>query len=777
MRKTKKFMISGLSLLIILVLVIVWKMGSFLGDLPYDTHLTTPHLTSPVKVVWDRRAVPNIEADSPEDAYFVQGFITARDRFFQMDLTRRKMAGTLTELFGSKALSSDKKSRKWNFSGAAKKAFDLMSTSSKFRLNQYAAGVNAFLATESPSWEYFLLRKIPKQWQPEDSFLVVLSMYDSLNRHDSPSEQSQLTLKSTAPQNLYLFLKSESGFLDAPLIDDSSNPTGVQIPTEREFKVSQDFKFDASVELDPQKGRDLDKEPGSNAWVISGKLSPSGKPILASDPHLDLRIPNLWYRVQITTPQFNVRGVTIPGVPGLVIGRNQKIAWAFTNSSVDNSDHILIDASSETLIEREESFYLPDGRVEKEVFQDTRWGPVFSRADGSLSAIHWSALDPHNLKTLDLTEINSAQNKEEFLTAMRNWAGPVQNLIFGTLDGDIGWTLVGKIPNRKGSDGSLPLKASTNWVWHDYLDPSQVPIVLNPKTDYLVNANQRTIPLTERYKPFGHHWPNAARAKRITDRLKGSQKLSVRVMESIQNDNVSLTHLYYRDELNRCLSIVDKSSPQVLGFYQALDSWNGQTDIDSKVFSFLREFRFEAMNTLLIPIAWTLSPHKFRQLTKELIRDDLVKKIIDSKAKHLLAPQFKDHCEALHFAFKRTLKKFPAQKIEEVPAWGKINRSNIQHPFSKLLPDFLKPLLNFPQREMAGDYLVPRVMTPTNGASMRLVMDLGNPQASVFSQPGGQSSRPFSRYYQDLFSDWIAGKSIPFEAEGHSESEVFSPAP
>lgn len=770
-------MIPALSLLSVLILAIVWKMGSILGDLSFDIQLETPHLTSPVKVFWDNRAVPKIDAVNPEDAYFVQGFITARDRFFQMDLTRRKMAGTLTELFGSKALTADKKSRHWNFSGAAKKAFDLMSTESKSRLNQYAAGVNAFLTTTSPSWEYFLLRKTPKLWQPEDSFLVVLSMYDSLNRHDSLSEQTQLILKSTTPRSLYLFLNSEGGFLDAPVIDDFGNPTKVPIPSENDFKVSPHFTFDASTELDSQNVQNLDQEPGSNAWVISGKLSPSGKPVLASDPHLDLRIPNLWYRLEITTPQFNVRGVTIPGVPGVVIGRNQKVAWAFTNSSVDNSDHILIDASSEILFEREESFYLPDGRVEKEIFQDTRWGPVFSQADGSLSAIHWSALDPHNLKTLDLTEINSAQNKDDFLTAMKNWAGPVQNLIFGTLDGDIGWTLVGKIPNRKGFDGSLPLKVSENRVWHDYLDQSQVPLVLNPQTDFLVNANQRTVPLTEHYKPFGHHWPNASRAKRITDRIKGTGRLAVGVMESIQNDNVSLTHLYYRDELNRCLGAVDKNSPDVLSFSQALESWRGQADVDSKVFSFLRAFRFEAMNTFLIPIAWSLSPNNFRQLTKEFSRDDLVKKIIDSKAKHLLAPQFNDHCEALHFAFKRTLQKLTVQRIEEVPAWGQINKSNIQHPFSKLLPGFLKPLLNFPQREMAGDYLVPRVMTPTNGASMRLVIDLGNPQASVFSQPGGQSSRPFSRYYQDLFSDWVAGKSIPFEAEGHSESEVFSPAP
>jgi len=758
------------TLLCLTVYVVVWSLSDKLSSYRFRP------LKRDVSVVWDQAGVPHIQAQSIEDGYFVQGFVTARDRFFQMDLARRKMDGTLTELFGAKALESDIKARKWNYREAARKSFHAMSSLSKERLNIFTEGVNAFLQSSSRPWEYFFIRARPEPWRAEDSFLIVLSMYDSLNHHDSPSEQAYLILKSKTNSKVLDFLTAEWGFLDAPTIEDLAIPKNLPSPSAEDFKIASDFSFDQlpnqfkSIDKKTLK-ENLDKEPGSNAWVISGKHSASGKPILASDPHLDLRVPNLWYRIELSLPDFNVRGATIPGIPGVVIGRNQNLAWAFTNSAVDNSDRILIHPSSPLITKREETFFLRDGTIHKEVFHDSPWGPVFSQPDADPFAVLWTALDSENLKTLDLTDINKARGRQELLTAFQSWAGPIQNMVFATAEGDIGWTLVGKIPLRMGFDGKTPLDFGQEPIWKGYVPFSQVPQVLNPEGGHIVNANQRTVPVNDKYLPFGHHWPNPARARRITNRIKEAPDLNVSEMASIQNDNVSLTHLYYRDELSKCL----KSDPsgEALKFTNTLSAWTGKTDLNSRVFSFLREFRFELIKTLIAPIAWTLSSEKVHLLFRELSRDELVKRILDSKAPHLLAPQFYQTCDALVFALKNTLSSFSATTIDEIPVWGSVNLSTIEHPFSKVLPQWLKSFINFPKMPLAGDYLVPRVMTPSNGASMRMVVDLGDPQKSVFSQPGGQSGNPLSSHYQDLFTGWVKGETVPFEATIPSREEVF----
>lgn len=767
----KKWLLFSLALCVFFFLFL-YLFKLFAPPQKVNKHITS-HLKNPVSVSWDLAGVPQIRAELINDAYFVQGYITARDRFFQLDLTRRKMSGKLTELFGEKAFDSDYRARQWNFLGSAFKAFELMSDTSKQRLISFSKGINAYLADHGPSWEYILLKAQPSQWTPEDSFLVVLSMFDNLNRHESQSELAQSILKKNLSQSAFQFFFADWGFFDSPIIQSDSPLPKWGVPSPSEFKVTSHMVFEPDTSNQGLPGDAGDRAPGSNAWVVDGSISRSGKPLLASDPHLDLRVPNLWYRVEIITPELSVRGMSIPGLPGVVIGRNKHLAWSFTNSSVDNSDRVLLPPSLSQTSRREEIFRFKNGKERRAIFLDSPWGPVFSEGMTDPVAIQWSALDPETLKTLDLTPINLAQNKAELIEAAKAWAGPAQNLIFASKEGDIGWTLVGKVPQRVGFDGTTPKTRNKDNYWSGYFSQNVLPIVINPDSHFIVSANQRSVPIGPSGSIFGHHWPNAARSRRISNRLIEKNNWHAREMISIQNDTLSLTHQYYRDELVKCLKQnFEQDVPIEL---QELSRWDGYADTKSVIYPFLRSYRFKLIDTLVIPIADTISSEHRALIFHELGRDELVKRIIDSNQRSILAPQFTNVCEAVLHAFRATLSESSLSMNTRFPTWGELNQSKIQHPFSRVLPSFFKNLLDYPSEALSGDYLVPRVMTPTNGASMRLIIDLGNPNNSLFIQPGGQSNHPLSSHYKDLYPLWVKGEMVPFEATKLVEQELFVP--
>jgi len=728
-------------------------------------------ISQTVTVTWDSHGIPLIKASNLMDAYFVQGFLTARDRFFQMELTRRKMAGTLAELFGPKALSADVAQRRWNYSNVAQRAVNQMTPESRSYLEAFSRGVNESLSHEGRPWELKVLGLAPAPWKPEDCFLVVLSMYDSLNRQEEFQEEAVSLIKTRFSSSVAHFLTLDWGFLDSPIVPDPPLKLSTP-PSEKDFKV---LHKEAQSPKIPR-----DSEPGSNAWAMSGKLTASGKPLLASDPHLDLRVPNLWYRLGLQTETHQVYGVTIPGVPGVVIGRNDQVAWAFTNSAVDNVDQILISKTDPSLISRKELIAVKGEEPREFLFTDSPWGPVLSEDGADVIAVQWTALHPDNLKDLDLTPINSAKNVSELLWGFHHWAGPPQNAIFATQTGEIGWTLAGRIPKRKGFDGTSRTRRSSGVSWNGYLDPREVPVVLNPPEGFIVSANQRTVPPTRAYQPFGNDWPNPARAKRIHQLLSVSRKWKASDFLDIQNDTTSLTHLWYRDQLMQCPedSLITEKKEPLRTAYALIREWDGQITLNSSAYPIMKQFRFSLFKNLIAPIAKTISLEKESILFSRLSNDFLLSQILRTQKRNFLPPPYTDYCNLLTQVFRETVEDlgFSAQNLHALH-WGDLNQSHIQHPFSRTLPSWLQPLLNFPKKAMPGDYLVPNVMTPTNGASMRLVIDFDSPHNSLFSQPGGQSGSVFSAHYKDIYETWIEGRAVPFEANPNHEftKELFLP--
>jgi len=728
-------------------------------------------IKEPAQVGWDSAGVPVIQSADIQDAYFVQGYITARDRFFQMELARRKMSGNLAELFGPKALDSDLSSRKWNYNKVAELSFQKMDAQKRESLISYANGVNAFLKNYRRPWEFWVLGVKPSAWRPEDSFLVVLSMYDSLNRHKESDEKALWAIRKNLSSSVVSFLIPEGGFLDAPIVKDPSAFRSPPIPKMNEFRVEEKQAL--------QKTGLEDFAPGSNAWVMSGKLTESGQPLLASDPHLDLRVPNLWYRLGIRTPSHFVYGVTIPGLPGIVIGRNESVAWAFTNSAIDNVDQVIIPKSSLELTKRNEKIFIKGEAAPHEAtFTDSPWGPIFEEEADSFIAVQWTALDPNNLKNLDLMTINQSRDTSELVEALGKWAGPPQNAVFATKSGDIGWTITGNLPKRVGFDGKSRAPRTRSVYWDGYVPRSEFPLVLNPPQGFIVSANQRSVPVKGPLSKFGHHWPNSARAKRIEDLLMQKLKWQPIDFLKVQTDNLSLTHLWYRQELLKCNKdeLEKTNDPWFTAAHQLIKNWDGRTEIDSSAYPLLKVFRNDLFRNLVGPIAKTLSSSQDEEIFKYLAQDTFVSHLLTTQPKHFLSPKYPSYCALLSNTLKES-----AQSLASSPEgllllrWGDLNQSDIQHPFARLLPSVLKSLLSMPTKPMPGDSLVPNVLTPRNGASMRLIIDFAQESRSLFSQPGGQSGHPLSSHFSDSFDSWLSGKSVPFEPHPTRFTEKFTP--
>lgn len=729
-------------------------------------------LQKSVTVDWDSHHIPWVKAHSWQDAYLLQGYLSAQDRFFQMDLTRRKLAGRLSEVFGERALSSDIQYRTWNFSKTAELAVKAMSPENRARFEAYAQGVNQFLAHKQKPWEMKLLRAPLTPWRAEDCLLVVLSMYDHLNRHQSSHEEALALLKQKlAPRALSFFL-IDWGFLDAPIVPDRFPLPDPPLPPPKDFQVKPGFRLAPS-----QNGPD-DFEPGSNAWAISGRLTQSGVPILAGDPHLDLRVPNLWYRMGLSIAGASVYGVTIPGIPGIVIGRNDHLAWTFTNASVDNADQILLSPQANEISSRTETIQIQGKPDHQFNALDSPWGPIIAQEGDHPVALQWTALDPHNLKTLDLSEVNSAGSTQELLTALRSWAGPPQNAIFATRSGDIGWTLVGRIPKRIGFDGQLRQPRTSDQKWLGYLSESQYPVRLNPPEGFIVSANQRTLPISTSFLPFGSHWPNAARARRITDLLAAGSQWSASQSFQVQLDNLSLTHMKYRDLWAQCSQPNTETS--TLHWFSKLEpllkQWNGRTDLNSTAYPILKHFRIRLHQQLLTPIAMTLDSDKASLLVDFLTNDALISRVLKHQPRNFLPPEYSSYCELIQTAMLEAAQSL-ANSPEELLkiTWGQLNKSEINHPLSRVFPKWLSGWINFPTLPLPGDSLVPNVMTPMNGASMRMVIDLADSKHSLFSQPGGQTANPWSPYYSEFFRPWVEGHPVPLETQEKFTTAVFNP--
>jgi penicillin amidase len=738
-----------------------------------DDEILLSDLKTPVSVQADNLGIPSINAANRNDAYQVLGFLHARDRLFQIELMRRKSAGRLAEIFGAKAVDLDKKQRDYQFEQAAKNIVSALPANQKQVLDAYVAGVNAFIyQTKMLPPEFIVLNYRPEPWRTEDSILVALGMFQTLNGQEQ-DERMVTVMEKALPKQLVEFLTPDTDVYATVLLGglDSHRPA-------QPIPVSAFAALDAQPVALAKGSVDVDSSiAGSNNWVVAGKKTPDGRAIVANDMHLSLNAPNIWYRAELRYAGHYLNGVTLPGLPLLIVGGNNNVAWGFTNVTADLLDLISLDINPDN----SQEYLTPQGwrsftknsaiiKVKDEPdipieLRSTVWGPVSSKPLlGHSVAIKWTALETAavDLGLLDMDKVTSVK---EAMTVINQVAAPPQNVVFADRAGHIGWTYMGRFPKRKGFDGL----ASRHWgdasaAWDGFIPPEQLPRLYDPPEGFIVTANNRTLGRDYPYV-IAHNWELGYRAHRITELLQGSNSITEQAMLHMQLDTRSEFYEFYQQLALQELNAV-KRNKDINQSEQTLRAWDGYLHADSKGAALLTTFRTKLAEAVFAKVVARCKQYdtNFRYAWHEM--ETPLRELLTQRPKGVIPAQYNDDwrkfiLETLNSAAKDLQSHYPDIELAQLN-WGTINRITQHHPFSKSLP-VLGAFLDIGGFESPGCANVcVRVMSNEHGASERLVLAPAHPENGILEMAGGQSGHPFSRHYRDQQKFWQEGKMAPY---------------
>lgn len=774
--KRLQLLASALSLLLLLAIVAgVWFYFQLRGSLPQlDGSRQLLGLSAPVTVTRDALGVPTIRGKQRPDVAQALGFLHAQDRFFQMDLMRRRAAGELAELFGKAALPLDRLHRPHRFRALAREVLASLPPADRALLESYTLGVNAGLrALERRPFEYIVLRTPPALWHAEDSLLVgytmVLDLQDSRNTY----ERSLTTLRDRYGIPTVDFFAPLLSPDDAAL--DGTTAPLPPIPAARYIDIrSQPVALVASPPLDTAD----DFHPGSNSFALAGTHTATGAALLANDPHLNLSVPNLWYRAVLERPTARVVGATLPGLPLVVIGSNGHIAWGFTVAYADTNDLVTVDVNplSRTLYKSPGA----DALREIEIRTDridvknaapvtvesrwTAWGPLLVDDGHQLPLAHrWIAHDPAALN-LNLARLETATTAREAVDIARAAGLPAQNFLVADRHGNIAWTLAGRIPQRIGFDGRFPVSWSFgDRRWAGFVPPEKIPALHSPEHSRLWTANNRLVGGDALARIGDGGYASPPRAAQIRDRLATLENARpADLLDLALDDRALFLARWQQLALNVLTPETIAKNPPRAEFRRLVETWNARASTDSVGYRLVREFRTTTANLALTPI-FVRCVEKMPDFNWRLFHyEPALWTLVQEKPLHLLSARYENWDALLLAAIDSAI-----TRIEESgppldrAAWGDANRARIRHTFASVLPDFLTARLNLPPDPLPGDAHMPRIQSPSYGASLRFVVSPGHEDEGIFHMPGGQSGHPLSPFFRAGHEAWVNGTPTP----------------
>lgn len=771
-------------------------------------------LTADVRIDRDALGVPTITGATREDVARALGFLHAQDRFFQMDLQRRQPAGELSALVGPRALDVDQEMRVHQFRNIARRALERADASYRRVLDAYAAGVNAGLnALGAAPFEYLVLRATPEPWRAEDSILTVLAMFNTLQGRQAAFEQSHGALRDTLPEPMFRFLSTAGSEWDTPVIGRPFQRP--PIPSADVFDLRQQHRTEARKHGNTaiawhdcsEKGvfrdsvipcfrDDVEGSIGSNNWAVDGAHSASGAAILANDMHLSIGVPIIWYRASMVFPNARqpssnerITGVTLPGIPSVVVGSNGYVAWGFTNSGGDWSDLVRLDPDP-----RDSTKYLtPDGPKAFETFEQTIaakggpgrmvpvrwtiWGPVvWKDARGREYAQRWVA---HNAVALasDITAPERARTVYELVKVVGGLGIPHQNVVMADATGRIAWTIGGAMPMRIGHDGMTPESwADGTRRWNGYLTTSEYPSIVDPKDGRIWTANAPVVdgPMLATIGEGGY--ADGIRARLIRDRLMKIDKATPQDMLDIQLEDRALFLERWRKLL---LDELASSTGQRAEYRNLIETnWSGRASIDSVGYRLVKEFRTMFVRRVMTSLtAPALAVDPTFDYTRLLRGEGPVWQILTERPVHLLDPKYKNWDDAILDSVDAVIALLAdGGKSLAGRTWGEANSAEIRHPLAGAIP-FFGRYLNMPGDPLPGDVYTPRASTPRTGPSERMAVSPGRESEGILQIPTGQSGHPLSPHYGDQYRAWLLGEPTPFLPGAAVNTLVLTPRP
>ena len=723
-RRSVRYALLALLLVIVASSILLYWTGYRV--LPQvDGDVLAPGLKQAGSIQRDERGIPTITAANVEDALFLQGYATAQDRLFQMDCLRRKAAGDLSAIVGPAAIELDLDSRRLRIRRIAEMHTQTVNAQDKAMLSAYARGVNHYIRTHRDKLpvEFTLLGYDPSPWTVTDCILVGLEMYRSLTstwKHEI-QKMSLLSQQGANRQMIELLYPTRSG-----------------------GEIS----------------------PGSNAWAVSGKHTATGQPLLSNDPHLQWTLPSTWHAVRIQSPDLHVAGVALPGVPGVIIGHNEEIAWGVTNLGFDVQDLYEEHADLRNLRYEFQGQQLPI-HIEREAIQirgqrtqtldvpGTRHGPIVSLS-GQAFTLRWAAAEPGSFQ-FPFIDLNRARNWQDFRAALKRFPGPGQNFVYADKLGNIGYQATGMLPIRKGHGGDV---AAQGWTgeqeWAGFIPFEDLPSSLNPADGYAVTANQNPFPKDYKYPVHGD-FSTPYRANQIRQLLQARKGIRADDMVTVQKDVYSaFSHALAR----HIVQAFDKRKPTNPALPQAIDalrSWNGQMERDLSA-PLITSFVYQQLKRKVVD---RVSPGR-----NEAYQDQMSQAVIEQLLNERPKVWFEDWDKTLIACLDAAIEEIRTQQGSNLTEWryGRYNEITIQHPILGRIPYIGEWLttINIGPIEMAGSATTVKQTGKTIGPSMRFTADLSDLEQSRLDLTIGESENMLSPHYKDQWDSYWSGKSTPF---------------
>jgi len=751
-----------------------WLIGMAHGP----ENASAPGLSDSVEIVTDRYGVPHVYAASVNDAYLALGYLHAKDRFWQMDLNRRVGSGRLAELLGEQALSQDRFFRVLGLQRAADANWRQLDQATRTALQAYADGVNAYL--DERHWlpvEYYLLGAGPEPWQPQDSLVWLKTLAWNLSGNWWEELLNFKLQRRLSPKQLADLFPALSGTSVAGLPEYPANAVATQ----------------RLVQRMPAFGRMSAKQAvGSNNWAVDGRRSATGKPLLANDPHLPLTAPSLWYLAHLHAPGLDAIGATLPGIPGVVLGRNRQVAWAFTNTGPDSQDLYF----EQTLPGQAQRYRTPEGSAEFERINETiaikggqaenltvrlsRHGPVLSDADPDAAelasgetvlALSWSGLaaDDHTIRFI--LNAGTAANAEALRQMASDFHAPQQNIVYADAAGPIGFIAAGRVPLRDRRNplrGRLPAPGwEARYDWQGWIPFDDLPQQIGAADGKIVTANQDITP--QGYPYFiTANWALPYRAQRISALLDATERHDTASFAAIQADIANPLASELLPFLLATPGTAETEQIMVL-----LRAWDGRMREDSPqplIFAeWLRQLAGvlyrEPLGDLFEQVGDYNPPFLARVLAD---RDGAAARWCPAQTADGPVP-----CSAaIQSALQRAMHNLRLHfgKDMQTWRWGEAHPSLFRHAAFGGVP-WLSAWFNVETSSPGGmdsvnvsgyryDEASGRYVGEA-GPAFRAIYDLAEPDRSVFVLGTGQSGNPLSVHYRDMNDAWRTGAGIP----------------
>ncbi len=844
--------------LVALIAAVWWLYWTARLPLPHlDGSVTVPGISSKVRVVRDGQGVPTIEAATLEDLFFAQGYVTAQDRLWQMDMMRRAAAGELSEVIGTDTVKIDREQRILGLRVAAEAAEKNISARDRPYFDAYARGVNSFLESHRDrlSLEFRLLKYTPRPWTVTDSLLVGARMVQDLNHYRNPPPLTREKILAKLGPELTTDLYVNSSWRDRP-------PTaGRRMEDESPANTSGE---DDEEEVDPEGGGRLTSalfprqapgslksvheistvppghesflalfpalkrwaklgrpsgagnfsaveysgieysddsfRPGSNNWVVSGQHAVSGKPLLSNDMHLDHQMPNLWFAAHLRTTttnsgnNFDVAGVTLPGIPFVIVGHNQRIGWGFTNVGPTVEDDFVEEFNAEGQYKTPAGWVEPQHRQETihvkgkpDVVFDvvtTRHGPIVSEllpGEARKIALRWTLQDGMGLMFFD---VDSAQNWDEFRKAFSTFGAPGQNVMYADVDGHIGYQATGRVPIRAAGDGSLPVSGSDDaHEWKGWIPFEDMPHVYDPPEGILATANGRIAPDGYRYS-ISTNWDAPWRTDRIYRVLESGKKFAPADMLALQMDVSSTYDRFCADKFVYAIDHAASASARAKQAADILRDWDGRMSENSAAPTIETKARQELVRLLLEP---KLGPATYgpdpRSRSGELswksyhwaMSSVWLENVLTKQAARWLPPGYTDYGSLLTAAVENVVKHpqseaavDDASRVDShAPAdlsqwtWGKNYAVEINHLVLSQLP-LIGRSTGPGLHPLSGSNYTVKAVGRGFGPSERVTWDFSNFDQSTLNLVTGESGIFLSPYYMDQWAAWYGGSTFLF---------------